>query len=420
MDMDAATADFARALEFLKCANPDTIDIHMCPAMAPPKNTLPMDPNAYSLRPAMITVTAIALALLLPSVAVRTYTRKYLHRKLGVEDFAVIMAMISCIAFLGLILKSFDYNCGKHQWNVSIADTMNVLRYANLIQLLYSPPIFFAKLAILMQISRIFSGGQRNYIFWASWIFIIGNGIAYTIVMFLFIFECNPREKIWNPMKEGSCMNTGDAVIGISVVNLVSDILILLLPIISVWKLQMPLRKKMGVMGIFAIGVFACACGIARIIYTVKLIDTMDVTFWATVVGMWSVAEIVVVILCCCFPTFPRFILYIRGRDESGKKLSSGSTPLAKGSPVYSSQSSKSSPKKSPWSMYETNMTGNTTLQGDEELGPYQSLEERKIGYYNENPREMHEQWFRQGRQPGGLGIWRTTELEQKSTENMI
>lgn len=167
----------------------------------------------------------------------------------------MILAFLGTAAFIGLMNKGFEYNCGKHMWNVSIADMMEVLRYANYTQLFYSPPVFFAKLAILMQISRIFSVGQRNGIFWSSWALIIANAVCYIIVMFLFIFECNPRQKIWNPSVEGKCMNTGNAVLAISAVNLASDVAILILPMFSVWNLQMPFRKKVGVVAIFSLGV---------------------------------------------------------------------------------------------------------------------------------------------------------------------
>ncbi len=358
------------------------------------------------------------------------------------------------------MIKGFDFNCGKHQWHVSIADTMIMLKvptptrplplpltqpqYANWAQIVYAPPIFFAKLALLMQISRIFCVGKRNMTFYFSWGLVVANGITYILVIFIFSFQCTPREKIWNRTMDGWCMDTGTLVLAMGVINLVSDLTILALPIICIWGLQMPLRKKLGIMTIFAIGVLyahpvsvrfqkltwhsACAAGVARIYYTDKLIRTEDITFWATVIGMWSVAELVIAILCCCFPTFPRFILYLRGRDPDGKhawtpgpkKHSSGPTPILGYSPNQSIGSGHS-PKKSPWSIIDT-QTSSLQDGDDEEMGlprvpPRDSgVEKVGLGLRGDEGRlesEAREEYCRMSK-GAGLEIVRTTQIEAR------
>ena len=71
----------------------------------------------------------------------------------------------------------------------------------------------------------------------------------------LSICICTPREKIWNPLMEGHCLDQNTAWKFHAVFNVVSDFLILLLPLPSVWKLQLPCKKKILITSIFATGI---------------------------------------------------------------------------------------------------------------------------------------------------------------------
>ena len=70
--------------------------------------------------------------------------------------------------------------------------------------------------------------------------------------MFVAIFICSPRAKFWDPLLPGTCVNINAVNIITSVINAISDILLLVLPISCVWKLQMSSRKKLGVSAVFA------------------------------------------------------------------------------------------------------------------------------------------------------------------------
>jgi hypothetical protein len=68
------------------------------------------------------------------------------------------------------------------------------------------------------------------------------------------IFACSPREKIWHPLIEGKCLDLASILISGAVVNIVSDFSILILPIYSVWQLQLNTARKIGVSSVFATG----------------------------------------------------------------------------------------------------------------------------------------------------------------------
>lgn len=70
------------------------------------------------------------------------------------------------------------------------------------------------------------------------------------------ICQCIPREKIWNPLMEGHCFEQSAIYDATGIFNVISDLAILIVPIIPICKLQMPLRRKILVSSIFAAGLW--------------------------------------------------------------------------------------------------------------------------------------------------------------------
>lgn len=86
-------------------------------------------------------------------------------------------------------------------------------------------------------------------------IIIVITGIYYTISTFISIFACSPREAIWNPLiNDARCLNTNISVLVTCLFNIISDITILILPARAVWKLRIPIKKKIGIILLFATG----------------------------------------------------------------------------------------------------------------------------------------------------------------------
>jgi hypothetical protein len=71
-----------------------------------------------------------------------------------------------------------------------------------------------------------------------------------------------------------------------SVTAIFYDIVILILPVPMVLKLQMNNRKKVGLIGLFLLGIFTTLCSIMRLTQVKSIISSGDVTgliLWATV-----------------------------------------------------------------------------------------------------------------------------------------
>lgn len=71
-------------------------------------------------------------------------------------------------------------------------------------------------------------------------------------------------DKSWNPLKEGRCLPPGPSFTGYAMVTIVSDVVVAAIPIPVLIKLNVQFEKKLGLIGIFALGLFTTLCSIMR------------------------------------------------------------------------------------------------------------------------------------------------------------
>lgn len=116
------------------------------------------------------------------------------------------------------------------------------------------PSILFTKISVLLQLLQIFVPHKREYRWYALMTLIGANAVFFTILMFLEIFECVPREKIWRPTLPGKCLNIEKTFVATGVINVCDDFTILVLPLTWVWKLHVPTKRKVGISCVFAAG----------------------------------------------------------------------------------------------------------------------------------------------------------------------
>lgn len=125
----------------------------------------------------------------------------------------------------------------------------------NAIQIEYGPAMLCAKYFVIIQLKRIFCPcGIRYPVWWALHALAVATIVYYVSCFFMFLFQCMPREKIWNPMLKGTCINNSAAIVSAGMINLLLDVGILIVPIWAVSHLQIPPKRKVGVICIFAVG----------------------------------------------------------------------------------------------------------------------------------------------------------------------
>jgi hypothetical protein len=81
---------------------------------------------------------------------------------------------------------------------------------------------------------------------------VIGLFVA---VLFVDIFQCTPIARVYDmSIVGGTCIDQGAFYVSTAALNLFTDIIVLSIPIIITWNLQMPIRRKLAVCVILCLG----------------------------------------------------------------------------------------------------------------------------------------------------------------------
>jgi hypothetical protein len=162
-----------------------------------------------------------------------------------VQFFSATIAILHCLAT--------QYATGLHIWDVKFAwiAPTGKLTYATMI--LFAPTASLAKLSLSITHLRILPSTSDRVFARAAIIFSICYCISITLVM---IFQCNPIASYWNPraLSQYSCVDERAFNYSAQALNSVSDFLIFLWPIRTLWTVRVPIKERLGLVFIFSIG----------------------------------------------------------------------------------------------------------------------------------------------------------------------
>jgi hypothetical protein len=117
---------------------------------------------------------------------------------------------------------------------------------------LYSPALAFAKLSFLCFYLNLNPGkGFRTSVYLTMFV-VIGSGVGIVVSL---LAACRPFAKnIDVTVREGQCLNKAALYIATGVLNIITDIMVLILPIPMVLGLQMVMSRKIMLILLFSVG----------------------------------------------------------------------------------------------------------------------------------------------------------------------
>ncbi|KAF2178728.1 hypothetical protein K469DRAFT_675252 [Zopfia rhizophila CBS 207.26] len=256
-----------------------------------------MSPDGHRGQGAIVT-SAVFAGLAVIAVLLRLWTRFFIVRCPGIEDYFIMLSMLCSIGLTVCIGIQVEYGMGQHIWTLTPTDMRNSLKafWASLI--VYYLSLGLTKTSIILQYRRVFTTKKFHIFCWL----VLSAVVAYTVwTIFGSIFACLPVQAFWT-REPANCINQFAMWFTNAGINILTDFVIIVLPMPVIRSLHLARRQRQALMCVFAVGGFVCVVSILRLQSLVAISNSEDPTFDNPPAATWSSVEINVGIICSSLP----------------------------------------------------------------------------------------------------------------------
>lgn len=238
----------------------------------------------------------------------RFYVNAFVKRSLRLDDACLFVAWIFCITIQVLIVQSFVTKMlGVHGWEMPFTRFAKFVRYnLYLFPILYATPTALAKLVLLLFYRQL--QNQQPWFRWATWAAIFITIGSNTGIFFSAIFACSPIRAGWDiTILDAKCINRSALFQSTAILGVVTDVLIILIPIPMIIKLHMSRAKKVGLLLMFTVGSATVITSIVRLVLLITILTDADQSWGGGPVCLWICVEANLLIMCASLPTLRLF-----------------------------------------------------------------------------------------------------------------
>ncbi|KAM5453581.1 hypothetical protein MaudCBS49596_002784 [Microsporum audouinii] len=304
--------------------------------------------------PAILILTMIFVPLTLFLLFARIYTRLRISRSFGADDILIIIATVPAIV-CGLITAWAALKLGwnRHVYDVPFNQLQLGLKLVIVVEVFFSIGVGFTKLSLLAFTLRIMKGSANKMLENIVIITMAVIGIYTIIFVFFVIFTCkyvatfksfpafasplfrlliynysSPIHLYWTlSTKPQNCIDEGAHLRASGVINTLTDLLVVLLPIPTVMSLKLYARQRFILALLFGTGFIIVISGSIRAFFTYRLSRSYDKTWDAYPLWVAATVEMYLGIIAASMPTlkpfFSRFLTPIFGSILSQRDAAS-------------------------------------------------------------------------------------------------
>ncbi|KAF4977817.1 hypothetical protein FZEAL_5724 [Fusarium zealandicum] len=302
------------------------LDPFVISAFGPPPKGMDL---AETQRIKAFTIVFVLLIVSALSVAGRLISRIKFGPGLSRDDYAVFAAWMFVAVTAAMVVAVAAAGAGKHVWALRHENLVDTAKLLYIYIFPYALAVVLTKTSILLFYWRVFMGTTAlsfRLTFWFS-AFLVGSYPIY--FLFTMVFCCQPVSYYWTRFAgtEGTCIDVSQFFVILAIINLVTDVILLALPIPEILKLQMSRENKLAICGIVALGglltmfpLFSvCIASAVRLHYLIIFESSVDTTWHMGDVAIWSSAEPSVGIISVCLPSFKPFLMHLYGKNTASR-----------------------------------------------------------------------------------------------------
>ncbi|KAF9736932.1 hypothetical protein PMIN02_012226 [Paraphaeosphaeria minitans] len=281
---------------------PPGVDLCQIPLVPNPSGAPPNFTNPPSRWTVYLAVVMPFASISFTALAIRIWINLKMLGKLHLDDQLCILAFVCLTTYIGVGAASVR-NTARHQWDLPVCyfdERYTKLAFA--LNVVVGPAYWASKAAIIALYIRLFQ--VEVWLRRTSYITIVLLFLVYWSLIPVSAVYCTPRNgAAWDLILLGSCQQhllfAGPMQ---GAVSIAADVFILFLPLPIIVKLNLPFRKKIGVVTVFFVGVLAVIVTCVSMYYRILIHSGKDITWNSPVVLATAAAEGYITVICSCAP----------------------------------------------------------------------------------------------------------------------
>ncbi|TID20020.1 hypothetical protein E6O75_ATG07480 [Venturia nashicola] len=245
-----------------------------------------------------VTLTRLALRL---SVATMRF---------GIDDWATIAAAGMGLTYTTCQLIMAIKGGGDHIWEHTYEDYNTFNYYGVLDKIVFYATVALIKTSLALFIRRLTTGISKKWRRFCDF-FLLTLALYLVSATIWFLFTCDPLRAQWDLLYRGQLEETPSCIDGLlwgriyNVAHVVQGVVLLLSPMVILWKVRIEIKKKIRLFFIWGCGLLAVLCGLMRML---DANFTSDI-FWSyTQLLIWTALDVTVGIVVISLPVLDDMI----------------------------------------------------------------------------------------------------------------
>ncbi|KAF4546879.1 Hypothetical protein D9617_119g039680 [Elsinoe fawcettii] len=228
--------------------------------------------------PYILAIMGAACTAAFFTTILRLYVRQFKLNGIKADDTVIAIATMFSVTLYALFCVQAPYGLGRHVEAITMDQTQEYQRLQFWTSMTMITSMACVKISILLLLRRLVPARSFQILAWTFIVFLIVYAAASNGTV---IFACIPVNAYWNFEKKPSakCFSPQTYIsIGLShsIVTIVTDVVLAIIPMPIIWRLQIAKSQKIVLCAVLALGLFAVAAGIQKVRFQLVFPSTPD------------------------------------------------------------------------------------------------------------------------------------------------
>ncbi|KAJ6258500.1 hypothetical protein Dda_6542 [Drechslerella dactyloides] len=265
----------------------------------------------------LVVITCLCIVVPFICVAMRFVSRIFSASGVGVDDWFAVASWVSSTGYaMTSLFAARVGGMGRHIWLLTDDELQRGFLIGYYHQITYGVASFFLHATILFFYLRLMPPDiliprRILYLFLAFHVVYLHAFVITSVMQCLPLragFDLRYRLAVGGGAR---CLDPVREVIGLTVIGIVTDVALFLLPVSVVWLLGLSIVQKVMISGLFMLAGLACVASAVRLHYLLRFYESFDRSYTSMPVNALGHIEIALGLICACLPMMRQAVLLV-------------------------------------------------------------------------------------------------------------